>query len=114
MCNVDRSLPVRLQWDTQFAVLPPEDKVKIAFKVALVLQAGVFIFLDSSNIHSHFSLLFFFPFVPFYPLSLLYASQTPSTLQLKSAVVIFTHRFLPSCLSFKGKVLAVYMALCVI
>lgn len=41
-------------------MLPPEDKVKIAFKVVLVLQAGVFLFLDASNIHSHFSLLFFF------------------------------------------------------
>lgn len=58
MCNVDRSLSIRLQWDTQFAVLPPEDKVKIAFKV-FVPQAGVFPFVDASNIHSHFSLIFF-------------------------------------------------------
>lgn len=85
-------------------MLPPEDKVKIAFKVVLVLQAGVFIFLDASNIHSHFSLLFFFfPFVPFYPLSLLYNSQTPSTLQLKSELLYLHIDFYHLVFPLKGR-----------
>lgn len=99
-------------------MLPPEDKIKksLLLIVILIPQAGIFPFIESSNIRSHFSLSFFFyfPFLPFHPLSLLYNNQTPFTPQLKSAVVILTHRFLPSCLSFKGKVLAPYMASCVI
>lgn len=79
----------------------PEDKIKkIAFYSYPCSPSW------SISIHRSFhymqSFFFFFPFLPFHPFSLLNNNQTPFTLQLKSAVVIFTHRFLPSCLSFKG------------